>query len=129
MSQCANAIKYSSAYDDFTMNGDYNAEDTDKPINITVPNWTAKFTWKNRPTLDRINNELGHSKDNVLPYCLYCNNKHDKFNGFVQDFMQQLADAKSQKNDDLATFYKLILNSAFGGDINCRQLACSISGL
>ncbi|KAA6353485.1 MAG: hypothetical protein EZS28_050988, partial [Streblomastix strix] len=109
MSQCANAIKYSSAYDDFKMNGDYNVEDTDKTINITIPYWTAKvesyieqdqkknrdssknvtiadyeyfkelfekqrcyicnckFTWKNRPTLDRINNELGHSKDNVLP--------------------------------------------------------------
>ncbi|KAA6363845.1 MAG: hypothetical protein EZS28_040628, partial [Streblomastix strix] len=101
MSQCANVIKYSSAYDDFTMNGNYNAEDTDKPINITMPYWIAKvesyieqdqkknrdssnnvtigdyeyfkelfekqrcyicnckFTWKNRPTLDRINNELG----------------------------------------------------------------------
>ncbi|KAA6353610.1 MAG: hypothetical protein EZS28_050863 [Streblomastix strix] len=31
--------------------------------------------------------------------------------------MQQRADAKSQKNDGLATFCKLILNSAFGGDI------------
>ncbi|KAA6352995.1 MAG: hypothetical protein EZS28_051478, partial [Streblomastix strix] len=30
--------------------------------------------------------------------------KHDKFDGFVQDFMQQRADAKSQKNDGLATF-------------------------
>ncbi|KAA6370296.1 MAG: hypothetical protein EZS28_034177, partial [Streblomastix strix] len=145
MSQCANAIKYSSAYDDFKMNGDYNTEDTDKPINITMPYWTAKvesyieqdqkknrdssknvtigdyeyfkelfekqrcyicnckFTWKNRPTLDRINNELGHLKDNVLP-CLTTFSKHDKFNGFVQDFMQQRADAKSQKNDGLATF-------------------------
>ncbi|KAA6313419.1 MAG: hypothetical protein EZS28_055755, partial [Streblomastix strix] len=31
--------------------------------------------------------------------------------------MQQRADAKSQMNDGLATFCKLILNSAFGGDI------------
>ncbi|KAA6393776.1 MAG: hypothetical protein EZS28_010695 [Streblomastix strix] len=145
MSQCANAIKYSSAYDDFTMNGDYNIEDTDKSINITMPYWTSKvesyieqdqkknrdssknvtiddyeyfkelfekqrcyicnckFTWKNRPTLDRINNELGHSKDNVFP-CLTTFSKHEKFNGFVKDFMQQRADAKSQKNDGLATF-------------------------
>ncbi|KAA6401879.1 MAG: hypothetical protein EZS28_002597 [Streblomastix strix] len=115
MSQCANAIIYSSAYDDFEMNGNYNVEDTDKPINITIPYQRAKvesyieqdqkkkrytsnsvtiddyeyfkeifenqryyicqskFTWKNRPTLDRIDNELSHSKDNVLPCCLYCN--------------------------------------------------------
>ncbi|KAA6362877.1 MAG: hypothetical protein EZS28_041596, partial [Streblomastix strix] len=31
--------------------------------------------------------------------------------------MQQRADAKSQKNEGLATFCKFILNSAFGGDI------------
>ncbi|KAA6387899.1 MAG: hypothetical protein EZS28_016572, partial [Streblomastix strix] len=42
MSQHANVIKYSSEYDDFTMKGDYNAEDTEKPINITMPYWTAK---------------------------------------------------------------------------------------
>ncbi|KAA6394798.1 MAG: hypothetical protein EZS28_009679 [Streblomastix strix] len=158
MSQCANAIKYSSAYVDFEMNGNYNVEDTDKPINITMPYWRAKvesyfvqdlkknrdisnnvtfedyeyfkeifenqrcyichskFFWKNRPTLHRIDNELSHSKDNVFP-CLTTFSKHDKFNGFVKDFMQQRAEAKSQKNDGLATFCKLILNSAFGGDI------------
>ncbi|KAA6362105.1 MAG: hypothetical protein EZS28_042368, partial [Streblomastix strix] len=33
----------------------------------------ARFTWKNRPTLDRIDNSKGHSKDNVIPCCLYCN--------------------------------------------------------
>ncbi|KAA6377419.1 MAG: hypothetical protein EZS28_027054 [Streblomastix strix] len=33
----------------------------------------ARFTWKNRPTLDRIENCKGHSKDNVIPCCLYCN--------------------------------------------------------
>ncbi|KAA6359679.1 MAG: hypothetical protein EZS28_044794 [Streblomastix strix] len=114
-SQCANAIKNSSAYEDFKINGDYNIEDTDKLINITMPYWSTKvesyieqdqkmnkdssnyvtigdqdyfkelfekqrcnfcncmFTWKNRPTLDRINNELGNSKYNVLPCCLDCN--------------------------------------------------------
>ncbi|KAA6338505.1 MAG: hypothetical protein EZS28_052693 [Streblomastix strix] len=147
MSQCANAIKYSSAYDDFSMNGDYNAEDTDKPINITMPYWTAKvesyieqdqkknrdssknvaiadyeyfkelfekqrcyicnckFTWENRPTLDRINNELGHSKDNVLPCCLYCNNEprsilnHQK--GYYWRIEQRIAQIQcSRRNKD-----------------------------
>ncbi|KAA6360974.1 MAG: hypothetical protein EZS28_043499, partial [Streblomastix strix] len=32
-----------------------------------------KFTISNKPTLDRIDNSKGHSKDNVLPCCLYCN--------------------------------------------------------
>ncbi|KAA6400047.1 MAG: hypothetical protein EZS28_004435 [Streblomastix strix] len=115
MSQCANAIKYSMAYNGFDINGDYNCESTDKSIEITQNYWRAKvdsyieqdnkkkrnssnnitiddydyfkelfknqrchmynarFTWKNRPTLDRIDNCKGHSKDNVLPCCLYCN--------------------------------------------------------
>ncbi|KAA6380109.1 MAG: hypothetical protein EZS28_024363, partial [Streblomastix strix] len=33
----------------------------------------CKFTFANKPTLDRINNLKGHSKDNVQPCCLYCN--------------------------------------------------------
>ncbi|KAA6379799.1 MAG: hypothetical protein EZS28_024674 [Streblomastix strix] len=33
----------------------------------------CKFTWNNKPTLDRIDNSKGHSKDNVQPCCLYCN--------------------------------------------------------
>ncbi|KAA6372693.1 MAG: hypothetical protein EZS28_031780 [Streblomastix strix] len=32
-----------------------------------------KFTFDNKPTLDRIDNSKDHSKDNVLPCCLYCN--------------------------------------------------------
>ncbi|KAA6381928.1 MAG: hypothetical protein EZS28_022544, partial [Streblomastix strix] len=36
----------------------------------------ARFTSKNPPTLDRINNDRGHSADNVKPCCLFCN----KFN-------------------------------------------------
>ena len=31
------------------------------------------FTFENTPTLDRINNDLGHSKDNVKICCRYCN--------------------------------------------------------
>jgi hypothetical protein len=33
-----------------------------------------RFTWNNKPTLDRINNEIGHTKDNVKFCCEYCNN-------------------------------------------------------
>ena len=33
----------------------------------------SKFTFKNKPTLDRLDNEKGHSIDNVKPCCLYCN--------------------------------------------------------
>ena len=39
----------------------------------------AKFTELNKPTLDRIDNKKGHSKDNVKPCCSYCNiTKSDK---------------------------------------------------
>ncbi|KAA6377211.1 MAG: hypothetical protein EZS28_027262 [Streblomastix strix] len=33
----------------------------------------VRFTWKIRPTLDRIDNSKDHQKDNVIPCCLYCN--------------------------------------------------------
>jgi hypothetical protein len=37
------------------------------------------FSDVNRPTLDRIDNDLGHSKENVKPCCLFCNRiKSDK---------------------------------------------------
>jgi hypothetical protein len=32
-----------------------------------------RFTWSNRPTLDRIDNEKPHTKDNVKFCCEYCN--------------------------------------------------------
>jgi hypothetical protein len=32
-----------------------------------------RFTNENKPTLDRENNELNHTKENVKPCCLYCN--------------------------------------------------------
>ncbi|KAA6385457.1 MAG: hypothetical protein EZS28_019016 [Streblomastix strix] len=35
--------------------------------------YKARFTSKNPPTLDRINNDRGHSADNVKPCCLFCN--------------------------------------------------------
>ncbi|KAA6400526.1 MAG: hypothetical protein EZS28_003948 [Streblomastix strix] len=42
----------------------------------------ARFTWKNKPKLDRIDDNKGHSKGNVIKCCLYCNvckaNRDDK---------------------------------------------------
>ncbi|KAA6368746.1 MAG: hypothetical protein EZS28_035727 [Streblomastix strix] len=32
-----------------------------------------RFNYKNKPTLDRIDNAKAHTKANVLPCCLYCN--------------------------------------------------------
>jgi hypothetical protein len=33
----------------------------------------ARFTVNNKPTLDRMDNDLPHTKDNCQPMCLYCN--------------------------------------------------------
>jgi hypothetical protein len=33
----------------------------------------ARFSWNNKPTLDRLDNNIGHTKENVLPCCNYCN--------------------------------------------------------
>ncbi|KAA6397713.1 MAG: hypothetical protein EZS28_006761 [Streblomastix strix] len=52
----------------------------------------ARFTSKNPPTLDRINNDRGHSTDNVKPCCLFCN----KF--------------KSNKDENLARLIKQLKN-------------------
>ncbi|KAA6404463.1 MAG: hypothetical protein EZS28_000014 [Streblomastix strix] len=72
----------------------------------------ARFTWKNRPTLDRIDNSKGHSKDNVLPCCLYCN----VCKAIRDENQMKQMQAKDAKNEGLRQFCKLILNSAFGGD-------------
>ncbi|KAA6365029.1 MAG: hypothetical protein EZS28_039444 [Streblomastix strix] len=45
----------------------------------------ARFTSKNPPILDRINNDRGHFADN----CLITFSKHDRFNPFVKEFMSQ----------------------------------------
>ena len=33
----------------------------------------CQFSWDNKPTLDRINNSIGHTKQNCRLACLYCN--------------------------------------------------------
>ncbi|KAA6370428.1 MAG: hypothetical protein EZS28_034045 [Streblomastix strix] len=53
----------------------------------------ARFTSKNLPTLDRINNDRGHSADN----CIITFSKHDRFNPFVKEFMSQRIQAVNEK--------------------------------
>ncbi|KAA6354495.1 MAG: hypothetical protein EZS28_049978, partial [Streblomastix strix] len=41
---------------------------------------------------------------------------HDSFNSFVKEFMSIRQQAKDDKNNGLAQFAKIVLNSSFGGD-------------
>ena len=54
--------------------------------------WSCKcvFTWKDKPTLDRINNEFGHSKSNVRLACCYCNCYCSNCDAEMQNFYIQL---------------------------------------
>ncbi|KAA6384063.1 MAG: hypothetical protein EZS28_020411 [Streblomastix strix] len=71
---------------------DYNEQDKrqkrDRKHNITIKDYEyfkklfithtchmcqSRFNYKNKPTLDRIDNNIAHTKANVLPCCLYCN--------------------------------------------------------
>ncbi|KAA6355075.1 MAG: hypothetical protein EZS28_049398, partial [Streblomastix strix] len=48
-----------------------------------------KFTMDNKPTLDRIDNKLPHTKSNCQPCCLYCNRyKSDKDEKITRLFIQ-----------------------------------------
>ncbi|KAA6360980.1 MAG: hypothetical protein EZS28_043494 [Streblomastix strix] len=89
MSACVNAIKYALAYWDFKLDQDQTPKDDYAPEEIEIQATTsrnqivrstekiflstgchickARFTSKNPPTLDRINNDRGHSADNVKP--------------------------------------------------------------
>jgi len=49
------------------------------------------FTWKhNRPTLDRINNSLGHTRDNTKPCRIHCNSVKYNKNALVTQLMIDL---------------------------------------
>ncbi|KAA6374352.1 MAG: hypothetical protein EZS28_030122 [Streblomastix strix] len=79
----------------------------------------ARFTWKNRPTLDRIDNNKGHSKSNVLPCCLYCNTCKANRDENQMKLMIQLRKYALFKqlpmtliNDDI---YKLVRRGITGG--------------
>ena len=49
----------------------------------------AGFTSSNKPTLDRKNNKIGHTKDNVRWCCNYCNSvKADRDEDYTRLFIQ-----------------------------------------
>ena len=50
----------------------------------------CQFSWTNKPTLDRINNEFGHSKTNVRLACSYCNAYCSNLDAEMQQFYIQL---------------------------------------
>ncbi|KAA6376981.1 MAG: hypothetical protein EZS28_027492 [Streblomastix strix] len=64
-----------------------------------------KFTVNNKPTLDRINNALPHTKDN-----------HEGFNPFVKEFIGKRIQAKIEGNKGLEQFCKITMNSSYGSD-------------
>ncbi|KAA6391003.1 MAG: hypothetical protein EZS28_013468 [Streblomastix strix] len=64
-----------------------------------------KFTVNNKPTLDRINNNLPHAKDN-----------HEGFNPFVKEFIGKRIQAKIEGNKGLEQFCKITMNSSYGSD-------------
>ncbi|KAA6368875.1 MAG: hypothetical protein EZS28_035598, partial [Streblomastix strix] len=79
----------------------------------------ARFTWKNRPTPDRIDNNKGHSKSNVLPCCLDCNTCKANRDENQMKLMIQLRKYALFKqlpmtliNDDI---YKLVRRGITGG--------------
>ncbi|KAA6403673.1 MAG: hypothetical protein EZS28_000786 [Streblomastix strix] len=69
-------VKYSFVYKDFDLYESYNdviSDSQDPKDDDATPLLKATFNYKNKPTLDRIDNNKAHTKANVLPCCLYCN--------------------------------------------------------
>ncbi|KAA6385696.1 MAG: hypothetical protein EZS28_018776, partial [Streblomastix strix] len=92
LSQIANSIKYNYAWEDFNINGDYNIE-TDC-FNELIPNkccyCNAKFTSVNKPTLEQIDNNIAHTKDNCKLACQLCNSTRSNKDADVAKLMIQM---------------------------------------
>ncbi|KAA6383295.1 MAG: hypothetical protein EZS28_021177, partial [Streblomastix strix] len=120
MASCANATKYKMCCDDLDLNSRYTTKDDPKVSNYNTQDTNAgrdvqynvnqadfeyfrdiikggqcwfcevRFTNKNPPTLDRIDNSLGHSKNNVQLACQWCNVKRGNRDPFVTKGLIQL---------------------------------------
>jgi hypothetical protein len=85
------------------------------------------FTLSNKPTLDRINNELGHTLQNVKPCCCYCNRyKSDKDDSY-RLYMVQLKKYAQHSNFPFTLrkgqerLYELLRGSVRGGPSNVHN--------
>ncbi|KAA6399114.1 MAG: hypothetical protein EZS28_005362 [Streblomastix strix] len=76
-----------------------------------------KFIKENKPTLDRIDNSIGHTKQNCQLACqISLFDGHLEFESFACTMMSKRQEAISQHNDTESLYYKQILKSAFGGE-------------
>jgi hypothetical protein len=61
----------------------------DSLVNAKCHICNSKFTSNNKPTLDRKNNKIGHTKNNVRWCCNYCNSvKSDRDEDYTKLFIQ-----------------------------------------
>ncbi|KAA6373280.1 MAG: hypothetical protein EZS28_031193, partial [Streblomastix strix] len=105
---------------------DHNVSDTDYKyfhdlfISSCCHMCKTRFTYKNQPTLDRIDNEKSHTKTNVKPCCLYCNKYASNKDKETARLMIQLRKF-AQLNHLAMTIsdqevYKILRNNMIGGN-------------
>ena len=92
------------------------------------------FKRDNKPTLDRIDNKKGHTKDNVLPCCVYCNkcksNKDEKqarLNINLRKFALLNKLPFTLSEDDEKAYY--ILREGITGGLSNVQHRINLKGL
>jgi hypothetical protein len=85
------------------------------------------FTLSNKPTLDRINNEIGHTIQNVKPCCCYCNRYKSDKDDSTRLYMVQLKKYAHQNNFPFTIrkgqehLYELLRASVRGGPSNVHN--------
>ena len=93
--------------------------------NATCWSCHRKFTWNNKPTLDRINNSIGHTKENCRLACLYCNKFCSDKDAQLRSFFIQLKRYATYNNlpfsVDNEDIIKLIQKDINGGLSNVHH--------